>query len=770
MRLTLRTMLAYLDDILDPADAEDLGQKIEQSEFATGLVHRIRSATRRVRLGVPALDGKGMGLDPNTVAEYLDNELPPDRVPDFEKICLESDVHLAEVAACHQVLTLILGQPVDINPDVKRRMLAIGSVAAELAEQTAATAAAASPHPVRHDAAHAASSPLATATGAQTSPVTLAKREAREVPEYLRAGRRSSLKTLAMAMVVAFLGCVLVLRAWGPFDGRHPLARLFGATPQVAERPIDQPEPGDLTAPEKPHETESQGAPQVGGATAEKPGGAELTPGRTSDQTRAEDFATGQAKPGELAPAKPIEPPPPEVTPTGKGAAKVPVDNAPPEKPEAKLAGKPAVAGATPEAMQGDEPETPAAKEDGIGLPPPKPDEPAHPAPGASEAVVVGQLKPTTPPTPPQVLLALNPQTGEWLRLAPPARLVSGLQLLVPPTFSPEIVLSRGVQVGFAGPSLVRPMTTSVTDEVGLGVSYCRAFLYTAGVAGARIHLDLAGRRGVATFVDPTSELALEVKRYLPPGANPEQDPVQIVIQLFTTVGRILWEDAVSGAAPIDQGQVHMIVADRAQTVASGELPAWVRRDGLTNVDRMAAAALESFLSMDRPVTLSLKERSKDRKSEVRALAARSLAYLDFNDAAVLELADEQQRPFWAAEFDALRESICRSPESAVRVRETLERLCGEEAPKLYRMLWGFSPQQLQGRDAEQLVAYLDQDSLYVRVVAFENLRRITKKTLLYRPEANKSRRKSSCRSWQDQLQNGGIVYAILPSPTLPVD
>jgi hypothetical protein len=125
MRLTLRTLLAYLDDTLEPAEIKRIGQKVAESETAQELIARIKSVTRRRRLTTPPLTGSADKFDPNTVAEYLDSMLPPDKVEEIEKICLESDVHLAEIGSCHQILTLVLGEPALVPPSAKRRMYAL---------------------------------------------------------------------------------------------------------------------------------------------------------------------------------------------------------------------------------------------------------------------------------------------------------------------------------------------------------------------------------------------------------------------------------------------------------------------------------------------------------------------------------------------------------------------------------------------------------------------------------------------------------------------
>src|SRR6476646_8498786 len=124
LRPTLRTLLSYLDDTLDPAHANLIGQKVAESEQARELMERIKQVTRRRRLTTPPASGPG-GIDPNTIAEYLDNEVSPEKAAEVEQICLASDVHLAEVAACHQILTLALGEPALVPPSARQRMVGL---------------------------------------------------------------------------------------------------------------------------------------------------------------------------------------------------------------------------------------------------------------------------------------------------------------------------------------------------------------------------------------------------------------------------------------------------------------------------------------------------------------------------------------------------------------------------------------------------------------------------------------------------------------------
>src|SRR5690606_3800076 len=200
MRLTLRTLLAYLDDILVPALAKEIGPKIAERSNATSLVGRIHDVVRRRRVSAPEVSGPGSTPDANIVAEYLDNTLPPESVADLERICLESDAHLAEVAACHQVLTLVKSEPVEIAAGMRERMYALGvaPAAAETNGEQAQTR-----HVPRVAAVAAADLPRNTHPGA--GEVTLEDR----LPEALLARRRS------WAKVLPYLVGVVIIGVWG---------------------------------------------------------------------------------------------------------------------------------------------------------------------------------------------------------------------------------------------------------------------------------------------------------------------------------------------------------------------------------------------------------------------------------------------------------------------------------------------------------------------------------------------------------------------------
>jgi len=120
MRLTLRTLVAWLDDTLTPGEVKAIRDQVAESPFAKELIERIHRVTRQRRLTVPNDSGES-ATDANTVASYLDNQLGDDAVNDFEKKCLTSDVHLAEVASVHQILSMI-GHKAKVPADARSRM------------------------------------------------------------------------------------------------------------------------------------------------------------------------------------------------------------------------------------------------------------------------------------------------------------------------------------------------------------------------------------------------------------------------------------------------------------------------------------------------------------------------------------------------------------------------------------------------------------------------------------------------------------------------
>ena len=120
MKLTLRTLLAWLDDTLPAHEVREIGQQVNETPVAKELVDRIHAVTRRRRLTVPHSHGPE-ATDPNLVAAYLDNGMAAKAVGEYETLCLRSEVHLAEVASVHQILSL-LGQRAKVPPEARERM------------------------------------------------------------------------------------------------------------------------------------------------------------------------------------------------------------------------------------------------------------------------------------------------------------------------------------------------------------------------------------------------------------------------------------------------------------------------------------------------------------------------------------------------------------------------------------------------------------------------------------------------------------------------
>jgi hypothetical protein len=699
MRLTLRTLLAYLDEILEPADAEEIAGKIEESEFAGDLARRTRDVTRRLRLGAPPPLGTGMGDDPNTVAEYLDNTMPTERVADFERVCLESDTHLAEVSACHQVLTLVLGEPAEVPPRSRERMYRIGAEGGTRGAECVS----------ENSTLHPPHSVLPSHSELPAPHSELPKRRPKpEVPEYLRQSRRGRWRGAAVFVAAVVLG-----------GGAMALWT----------------EPGLWNGGDAPQRGVGEGASGRGG-------NAELAPSPASAPPVvevAEELDLSEASLAESEPAFPPEPTDPMTRPentpepTNKGT---PLASSPPRPlsdsptPDSPSPDSPRMASRPLEkplkARRSEEPSEPTAEDRGVG----------H--------YVFDK----------NVLLRFDSQSGQWARLGQPVPLQAGDKLLSPPTFRNTIKLG-GVTLQLVGGASV---VLGEADDQGarrLELLYGRVVLSNEESAAATLRIKLGGEER-KIVLPGGSKLAVELRRVPALGQDPQTASAPAVVDLYAPGGRVEWQS--QGQMVAVESPAHWRPAEAPPANSAASMPEWIDALPLGVNDLRARVTLEAALTADLPPARSLAELTDNRRLEVRDLATRVSVSLGQFEPFVAALNDADQHARWDRHIETLRAAMARDGRLAERARGALAARRGEDGPALYRMLWGYTNAQLADGAAKQLVEYLDHESLDYRVLAFWNLRDIVGYGLNYRPEFPPTRRMQSVRRWQELLEKGEIA------------
>lgn len=535
MRLTLRTLLAYMDDILDPNDQEELGRKIEASPFATELIHRSRDAVRRLRLSAPEVLGGDSddlhdgdrNLDANTAAEYLDNTLSPDEVAEFERSCLEAGPHadmlLAEAASCHHILTLVLGEPAEVDADLRQRMYELSKYSAPTdAKAPVEGKAHAEAKQVRIEPSHRTPEVMPAEPAASNS---VGRRrvdpDEASVPDYMleaararRSARRRLVGALVLAAAVGGGATAIVMSRQQPkvpeyiAKGSGDVDKLIqGVEVGEGESKSDSASTGAATV------DESKGDERKGddGTGGEAP---RFVPTPPATQTPATE--TAEAPPAEVPSISPVTPPvaAPGATegatgteaPTAAEAGSPTLEMTPPaiepdassvETTPAASTGVGVDASIPPMADPGSTvlpaagPVTPAANVPAASLPgdtslPADAGPPVVPAEGAAMAppagteagvaapaevgVQPGAAKTAVPAASAvaqlgaylgneDVLLRFDPSAKAWLRLPPRSALASGDQLLVFPTFRTHVVLGKDVNAFLSGGTAATLMT-----------------------------------------------------------------------------------------------------------------------------------------------------------------------------------------------------------------------------------------------------------------------------------------------------------------------
>ncbi len=717
MRLTLRTLLAYLDDILEPEQAREIGRKAAESPAASTLIDRIREVTRRRRLTAPSLTGPAAGLDPNVVAEYLDNTLSVDGVSDVEQVCLESDVHLAEMAACHQVLTLVLGEPVTVLPESRERMYALG---ASRVEDVLGAVVSEAAQESDQDAVSGEASFAESEVEANLSEEDRAVIEAvQKISTPPREWKRGLPYILVSAVVLVWLG-LLVFESQVRNSDRDTVADTGAAVVGGVGR-----DRADVVA-----DVSSGGTAEDSGDTSSQ-----------ASEPSVASAATAQSKPDPVADL----------------ADRVTGDSVTTKVAQPAKGGPPT--GASPKTVIAPEVPMPEVRYT------------------SARGVLLGRESSGGD----WMLLPRGGKVRSGQRLVSPEPFESDLRIAGVPvrvrlwgetaaTLSGcangvcEVTIDRGRVVFHSGP----PSADAVEPVVLRLVIGTRAWrlelLAPDTICGIQVRPRFPSSfeqefgddwyLGDLTVSSGSVRLTREAD---PADTNPDQAAARSLVQgdwLSLTPADLDTDGEGPKSLPFQTG--------------------WLVRgsQSISAAERTMSTRFEREFDLEQPIRLSVVAAVKSPLSGISELAVGCLAMTDQLGPLVQSLAESEYSGSRVAAFDGLRLWVAgvgagagagagagdRGKLLKAELRRWFER---QEVESVYRLLWGFDKSAGSLKESSiQLVDWLNDDRVAIREMAFYHVSRITGRKYEYRPDAPAGRRQAAVSRWRAHLERQGVLVS----------
>ena len=750
MRLTLRTLLAWLDGVLPDDEQQELGRKVSSSVVATHLVERIRAAVGRTAIGAPRPDGRGLTEDPNSVAEYLDNTLSSDQLEAFERICIESELHLAEVAACHGILAQLARDPEvehglhgDERQRIQQRLRGLlAGLLDRAATEQAASQATGEDHRESRETARALREALVDAGGngfAGPHPQ----------PAGPKAGRSSLAAWAAAAVAVALLLTLAGVLVWSLAGRgeRRPLVDVALAQPQ--EPPADPAEPAAVAA---VADADENATPQnTAPPNAAPPNAAVGMPAETQPLANTAQRIEPGDQPGT---AQQTATPPVEKAAMPQQAAAVAAPAA--AMPAAQTPASSPVTVSPPAAGAAVEPQDPVGFVGGDGV-----------LLRLAEAVAGG--------------------AAEWTSFPVGSPLGKREDLLVPPTFQPELHV-RGVTIRLL-PETRAVLLMDADGTPRIEVVFGRA-VARASRADARLGITAAGLVGTidAGLLNPVA-IEVELDRF--PGADPVNTPPLVRSRIYAA-SSLAWRQTAAGGQPVErplegidaQGMLDAGMSlewssngpGRVAVVRNRVLPAWIE-SGVrpARLEKSAGESLAAKVATTAPLARALRELAADKRAENRMLAASTLALIGDFDDLVEQLSAEspgrklEQRQWSQFQNATVPLALARGGNAASRLYESfVNRGPHGKADVLWAMARGFTDEELAAGVDRAIVEALDDPSLIVRRYASKALIDITQPSAVdrtrYRPDGQPDMRREGVVWWRNQLEKGLIRRGSLAS------